>query len=81
MIVPESWGRTAGATFLSRREEGSVRVRPLPRGLANSYSSLQGQHKGHFLREAFLTPLVRSVPCYTLLQHTLLLLHGSQGPR
>lgn len=50
---------------------------PLPLGLAHSYSTLQGQHKGHFLREAFLAPLVRSGPCSTLPLHTLLLPHGT----
>lgn len=43
-----------------------MHVRPLPLGLPNSYSSLKGQHTGHFLREASLTPPMRSVPRYTV---------------
>lgn len=55
-------GANCRATSWSGRRRGSARVRPLPPGLPNSYSSLKGQCPGHFLREASLTPPTRSVP-------------------
>lgn len=58
----DGMGRSGGAMSLSRREEGSVHVGPLPLGLANSYSSLKGQRKGRFLREVSLTPPLGHCP-------------------
>lgn len=77
--MQERWGIAAGALSLSRRGEGSVHVRPLPLGLAKSCSSPEGQCKGHFLREAFLNPPIRSVPCSTLSQRMLCCSAALQG--